>query len=314
MSFAGRLARGPVVLLDGAMGSMLMARGLPPGVAPERWTLERGDEIVAVHRAYVDAGSDAVQTASFGAHPLRLAAAGLAGRAGEVATVATALAREAGARYVIGNVGPTGEYLPPVGRGEPEVFRRGFLELGRAFAAAGVDALHVETMSDLAEAQIALAALLESAPGIPVCVSLTFEHKPRGFFTVMGNRLEEALPALGAAGATAVGANCTLTSAGFRALAGIARQVWDGPLLLQPNAGRPSLTQGQAVYDQLPEEFAADLAGIAASAVTESSEVSATGAARPVGAGANLAVGGCCGTDPRFIAALAAELAERRLR
>ena len=239
MSFAGRLARGPVVLLDGGMGSMLMARGLPPGVAPERWTLERGDEIVAVHRAYVDAGSDAVQTGSFGAHPLRLAAAGLAGRAGEVATVATALAREAGARYVIGNVGPTGEYLPPVGQGEPEAFRRGFLELGRAFAAAGVDALHVETMSDLAEARIALAALLEAAPGIPVCVSLTFEHRPRGFFTIMGNRLEEALPALGAAGATAVGANCTLTSAGFRALAGVARQVWNGPLLLQPNAGSP---------------------------------------------------------------------------
>ncbi|MDQ1348932.1 MAG: 5-methyltetrahydrofolate--homocysteine methyltransferase [Acidobacteriota bacterium] len=298
MSFAARLAHGPAVLLDGGMGSMLLARGLAAGETPESWTLERGEEIVAIHRAYVDAGSDAVQTNTFGAHPLRLAAAGLGGRAAETATVATALARRAGARYVIGNVGPTGEYLPPVGRGEPTEFRRGFAELGRAFAGAGVDALHVETMSDLAEAQIALAALLDAAPGIPVCVSLTFERRKRGFFTVMGNRLEEALPALAAAGATAVGANCTLTSADFVPLAAAARTAYPGPLILQPNAGAPRLDEGLALYDQSPGEFAADLAGIVES----------------VGGTARGAVGGCCGTDPRFIAALAQELARRSLR
>jgi 5-methyltetrahydrofolate--homocysteine methyltransferase len=301
MSFAARLADGPPLLLDGGMGSMLIARGLGAGEFPESWTLERGDEILAVHRAYVDAGSDALQTASFGAHPLRLAATGLAalaGRAGEIATVATRLARRAGARYVIGNVGPTGEFLPPVGRGEPEAFRCGFRELGRAFAAAGVDALHVETMSDLAEAQIALAALREAAPGTPVLVSLTFERRPRGFFTIMGDRLEAALPALAAAGATAVGANCTLTSADFGALAGAARTSWSGPLLLQPNAGAPRVDEGGVRYTQTPEEFAADMAAAAA-------------LAREHG---GVAVGGCCGTDPRAIAALAAALARRGLR
>lgn len=295
MSFSARLERGPVLLLDGGMGSMLMARGLPAGCAPERWTLERGAEVAAVHRAYVDAGSDAVQTNSFGAHPLRLAAAGLAGRAAEVATVATTLARQAGARYVIGDIGPTGEFLPPVGKGDAAEFGRGFAELGRAFAAAGVDALHVETMSDAAEAAIALAALRAAAPGIPVCVSLTFEHKRRGFYTVMGDRLEEALPALAAAGAAAVGANCTLTSSAFGALASAARAAYAGPLLLQPNAGPPRLEDGQAMYDQSPEEFADDLAA----------------AAEIAGAGA---VGGCCGTEPRFIAALATALARRGLR
>ena len=117
-------------------------------------------------------------------------------------------------------------------------------------------------MSDLAEAQIALAALLDAAPGIPVCVSLTFERRKRGFFTVMGNRLEEALPALAAAGATAVGANCTLTSADFVPLAAAARAAYPGPLILQPNAGAPRLDEGLALYDQSPGEFAADLAGI----------------------------------------------------
>ncbi len=230
------------------------------------------------------------------------------GRAAEIATAATALARRAGAHYVIGDVGPTGEYLPPVGRGEPAAFRRGFAELGRAFAEAGVDALHVETMSDIAEAQIALAALLEAAPGIPVCVSLTFERRKRGFFTVMGNRLEEALPALAAAGATAVGANCTLTSADFVALAAAARAVYPGPLILQPNAGAPRLEEELALYDQTPGEFAADLAGI-----VESAESTRAGHRRH-GGRATGAVGGCCGTDPRFIAALAQELARRSLR
>lgn len=299
MTFAERLASGPVLLLDGGMGSMLFARGLGAGESPEHWTLARGSEVVAIHRAYVEAGSDAVQTNSFGAHPLRLAAAGLAGRASEVARVSAAHARASAARYVIGDIGPTGEYLPPVGLGDAEEFRRGFTELGRAFAAAGVDALHVETMSDLAEARSALAALLEAAPGIPVCVSLTFERRRRGFFTVMGDRLEEALPSLRDAGAAAVGANCTLASADFLALATTARSSCAGPLVFQPNAGAPRLEAGQAVYDQTPEEFAADVADIAAI-------LGATG-----GAGA---VGGCCGTDPRFIAALAAELARRGLR
>lgn len=292
MTFAERLVRGPTLLLDAGMGSALLARGLPAGVAPELWNFERPEEVVAIHRACVEAGSDAVQTHSFGAHPLRLAAAGLGGRSAEVARAATALARDSGARYVVGDVGPTGEYLPPVGGGDAEAFRRGFEELGAAFAAAGVDALHVETMSDLREARIALAALLASAPGIPVLVSLTFERKKRGFFTVMGDRLESALTALAAAGAAAVGANCTLTSGDFVDLAAAARAAVAIPLVLQPNAGAPRVIDGGTHYDQTPEAFADDLVTIVAA-----------GAA---------AVGGCCGTDDRFVAALARRLGRLR--
>jgi len=288
MTFAERLARGPTLLLDGGMGSALLARGLPAGAAPELWNLERPEEIVGIHRAYVEAGSEAVQTNSFGAHPLRLAAGGLGGRSAEVVRAATALARASGARYVVGDVGPTGAYLPPVGDGDAEVFRRGFVELGAAFAGADVDALHVETMSDLREARLALDALLASAPGLPVLVSLTFERKKRGFFTVMGDRLESALPALAAAGAAAVGANCTLASGDFVDLAAAARLAVAIPLVFQPNAGAPRRVGDEARYDQTPEAFADDLA-----------EIVAAGAA---------AVGGCCGTDARFVAALAARL------
>ncbi|MBP1642068.1 MAG: methionine synthase cobalamin-binding domain protein [Acidobacteria bacterium] len=277
------------LLLDGGLGSMLIARGLGGGEAPERWVLERGEQVAAVHRAYVEAGADAVQTATFGAHPARLARAGLEGRAGEVARAAVALARAAGAPFVIGDLGPSGEYLPPVGRADAGELALGFERLAAALAAAGVDALHVETMSDRREAALALAAALRAAPGVPVLVSLTFERRPRGFFTVMGDPLVASLAELAAAGAAAVGANCTLASSDMLELARAARAALATPLVVQPNAGRPILEAGVTRYAQAPEAFAADLAAIAALGVE--------------------AVGGCCGTDPDFIAAL-----RRRLR
>jgi len=286
--FGGELAARRPLLLDGGMGSMLIARGLAGGEAPERWVLERGAEVAAVHRAYAEAGADAVQTCTFGAHPARLARAGLAGRAEEVAAAAVALARDSGARFVVGDLGPAGEYLPPVGRADAAELAAGFEELAGALAAAGADALHVETMSDLREARLALDAARRAAPALPVMVSLTFERRKRGFFTIMGDPLVASLAALLAAGAAAAGANCTLTSHDFLDLAHEARAALDAPLVFQPNAGAPMLERGVTRYAQTAEAFAEEVAAIAALGVA--------------------AVGGCCGTDPRFVAALAGRL------
>ena len=287
-AFADALASRQPLLLDGGLGSMLIARGLAGGEAPERWVLERGAEVAAVHRAYVEAGADAVQTCTFGAPPRRLARAGLVGRAPEVARRAVALARAAGARCVIGALGPSGDYLPPVGKADPDELAAGFVELAAALAGAGVDALHVETLSDRREADLALAAARRAAPGLPVMVSLTFERRPRGFFTIMGDPLVATLAGILAAGAAAAGANCTLASPDLLALAREARAALDAPLVFQPNAGLPILEAGVTRYTQAPEAFADDVAAIAALGVA--------------------AVGGCCGTDPRFVAALRARL------
>jgi 5-methyltetrahydrofolate--homocysteine methyltransferase len=281
--------RRPLVL-DGGLGTMLMARGLGRGEPPERWVLERPDDVRAVHRAYAQAGSDAVHTCTFGANPIRLRAFGLAEQCQEMNRRAVALAREARPDFVIGDVGPSGEYLPPVGKAEPDAWHAAFRAQGDALATAGVDGLHVETMSDLREAQVALAALRDVAPGLPIAVSLTFERKRRGFFTVMGN-------ALAAAGADAVGANCSVASGDMQelaagALAGLTRAGIDLPLVVQPNAGQPRMVDDGVRYDQAPEQFAADLAAMAALGVR--------------------AVGGCCGTDPRFIAALCRRLGRAR--
>jgi 5-methyltetrahydrofolate--homocysteine methyltransferase len=182
-------------------------------------------------------------------------------------------------------VGPTGDYLPPVGTGDEARWREAFARQAGALAAAGVDAFHVETMSDLREALAALDAIRREAPGLPVMVSLTFDHKKRGYFTVMGDPLVSALRAVAAAGAVAVGANCSLTSPQMAGLVAEALAGVDAPLVIQPNAGSPEMRpDGGFSYAQSPEDFARDLAAFA-------------------GAGVAL-VGGCCGTDERFIAAL----------
>ncbi len=287
-AFIERLRAGPTLILDGGLGSMLIARGLTRGSSPESWVLERPADVASVHRAYVVAGSDAVHTDTFGATPIRLAQFGLADQCARINTEAVRLAREAGASFVIGDVGPTGEYLPPVGNADIEEWHRSFEEQGRALAAAGPDAIHVETMSDLREAIAALTALKATVRHIPILVSMTFELKKRGFFTIMGNAVAASMKALAEAGADAVGANCSIASSEMRLLAAEARAAVTLPLVIQPNAGAPELVGESVHYAQTPEAYAEDAAAIAALGVE--------------------AVGGCCGTDPRFIAALSSRL------
>jgi methionine synthase I (cobalamin-dependent) len=292
MSFRDRIRERRAILLDGGLGSALIARGLQLGTPPESWNLERGNAVSEVHRDYVVAGSEAVHTNSFGANPVRLAAYGLAERCEEINRASVMLARAAGPRFVIGDVGPTGEYLPPVGHGDVEAWRAAFERQGRVLAESGIDAFHVETMSDLREARAALEALRAVAPGIPVMVSMTFDRKKRGFFTLMGDPLVASLNALAGAGAIAVGANCSIASLDMRSLVDEALPGVETPLVAQPNAGRPQQTgDGSFHYAQLPDEFAADMTAIAARGVS--------------------AVGGCCGTDDRYIAALHLRLGAR---
>ena len=134
-----RLRGGPCLLLDGGFGSELIARGLEAGGSPDRWTLERSADVLGVHRAYVEAGSEAIHANTFGANRARLARHGLAGRIEEINLAAVRLAREAGARYVIADIGPSGEHLPPVGRATLGEWRHAFERAWPAIAAQGFD-------------------------------------------------------------------------------------------------------------------------------------------------------------------------------
>ncbi|RKZ07393.1 methionine synthase I, cobalamin-binding domain-containing protein [bacterium] len=277
-----------VMLFDGGMGTMLIAKGLTDREVPEGWNIERPEEVKAVHSAYIEAGAEVIQTNTFGANRIKLAASeeGRSLDPSEVNERAAAIARETidessrSGIFLAGDVGPTGLFFPPVGNLTPGEARNAFKEQASALERGGVDLFLVETMYDVREALEALRGIRE-ASGKPVVVELTFERKPRGFFTLFGDTPSEGASKLASEGADMVGSNCTIASADMIELARIMRTEIDAPLIFQPNAGKPEMEHGKAVYRQRPEEFAADMMEI-------------------VRIGAN-AVGGCCGTSPEFI-------------
>jgi methionine synthase I (cobalamin-dependent) len=291
-TFAELIAK-RIVVLDGGFGSMLIAAGLEPGRAPDWWTLERPDAVAAVHRGYVEAGSDVIHANTFGTTPAKLAAVGLAGRCREVNAAAVVLARSVcgAGTLVAGDVGPTGLLLPPIGAATVAEMRLAFREQTAALAAAGVDLISIETMFDLREALAALEAAKET--GLPVVASMTFETRPRGFFTIMGNRLEPSLAELEGAGADAVGCNCSVAPEAMIDMVRAACAAVQVPVAAQPNAGQPHAVAGGVDYEASPDAFAAAVVAI-------------------VRAGARLA-GGCCGTTPEFIRAARAALAAEGL-
>ena len=277
-----------VVIFDGGMGSMLIAAGLTQREVPEAWVLSKGEKIAEVHAAYLAAGAEVVTTATFGASRLKLQSSEPGRKLDAVAVnekaveIASAAVQHSGKhdRFVAGDIGPTGLFFPPVGQLKAEEARAAFKEQAKALERGGVDMFIIETMYDVREAVEALRAVREVS-GLPAVATLTFDRKPRGFFTMMGDAPENAIEALLKEGASVVGANCTLQSGEMIELAEEFRFLTDAPLIFQPNAGRPVMEHGTAVYKQRPQEFAQDVVKI-------------------VAAGAS-AVGGCCGTTPDFI-------------
>jgi 5-methyltetrahydrofolate--homocysteine methyltransferase len=281
------------LLFDGGMGSELMRRGFPPGGCPEEWNVTRPADVVAVHRAYYAAGSDIVNTNTFGGSSLKLAAYGMGDRAVELCTAGAGLAvalrdQEFPGRLVAGDIGPCGHLLAPMGTADPDEVGAAFLEQAQALVGAGVDLLNIETMFDLTEARLAVEAACAAAGGRPVLVSMAFKPAAKGYRTMMGVDPATAVNALRAAGATLVGCNCEVNAEQMADLVPQLAALNGGPTYAQPNAGQPHLRAGVTVYDETAEHFAAIVAGYPSR-------------------GAGL-VGGCCGTDPGFIAALAAAL------
>ena len=283
--------RRKVVLMDGAMGSMIIAAGMREGETPESWMLQNPDKQIGIHNAYMDAGAEVLQTNTFGASRLKLASSDAGKRIDPVefnvkaAELAKKALRDYGAadRFIAGDVGPCGLFFPPVGQLTSEQAFDTFSEQIGALVGAGVDLILIETMYDLREAVEALRAA-RKATDKPVFVEMTFEKRPKGYFTMMGDTAGKVTQVLTAEGADVIGANCTLTSDDMLGLVNEFRSFTDLPLLFQPNAGQPVIERGRAVYRQEPEDFARDIELI-------------------VRAGAN-AVGGCCGTTPDFIRAI----------
>ncbi|HOW67910.1 MAG TPA: homocysteine S-methyltransferase family protein [Verrucomicrobiota bacterium] len=273
------LARTPIVT-DGAWGTQLQARGLSSGECPDAWNLTHPSQVEAVARSYVEAGSQIILTNTFGANRLSLDKHGLADQAVAINQAGVVISRRAaaGSALVFASIGPSGKVLM-MGDVTEAALTDAFTEQARALADAGADALVVETMSDLAEARLAIQAA--KATGLPVVASLVFDSGKDKDRTMMGITPEKAATELEVAGADVVGANCGQGIAGYIKVCQRMRSSTSLPIWIKANAGLPVLVEGRITYQIAPSQFAAHVPDLAQ-------------------AGASF-IGGCCGTSPEFI-------------
>ncbi|MEA3346248.1 MAG: homocysteine S-methyltransferase family protein [Chloroflexota bacterium] len=250
-----RLAAGEVLIFDGAIGTMLQQAGLGSGDVAELWNIERPETVKEVHRGYKAAGADLFTTNSFQGSPISLAAKGLGDRTFELNFAAARLAREVAGDDVIvaGSMGPTGQFLEPLGTLSYEEVMRAFAQQAEALVEGGVDILLVETMSDLEEAKAAVEGALTT--GKPAVSTMAFDLQGR---TMMGVSAEQAARELSTTGVVALGANCGDGPEVIRAaLEQMHPLLPDSPLIARPNAGLPELVDGVPTWSSGPDDLAA---------------------------------------------------------
>jgi len=277
--------RGGTLLGDGAWGTFLYDLGLKPGDCPDAWCLSRPEDVRAVASAYIQAGSDCVETNSFGASSIKLQDYGLGHKAREINLRAAELSRSAAGpdRYVLASIGPTGKLLM-MGDVSEEEMHDSFAEQALALTEGGADALCIETMSDLREAEIALQAA-RSVSSLPLICTFTYEKTAKNEFrSMMGILPEEAVRMSLNSGAAVVGSNCGNGISDMLALAEYLRSLFpDAHLMFQANAGLPKHQNGKQVYTEDAAFMASFIPALRALKTS--------------------IIGGCCGTGPEHIRA-----------
>lgn len=277
-----------ILISDGATGTNLIQRGLPRGKTAEDWVLEKPDEILKLNHDFIKAGSDIILTSTFGASKIRLEQSGLADRFEAINSQAAALAKEAvrnSGVLVAGSLGPLGHILKPLGHLEEDEAEQYYEDQSRVLFDSGVDLLLVETQFDLCEASAAVKGAL-SASDLPVICSFSFD---RGTRTMMGVSPKQFADKMNTSGISVIGINCGKSlDDNHLALIELA-DATELPIWFKPNAGLPKLDEnGQPFYDISPEKMADYVGGW-------------------IDAGAMI-VGGCCGTSPDHLKAIAGEV------
>lgn len=280
-----------IVLFDGAMGTMLLQAGLSGGECPEMWNKTHPDVVYNIHNEYYKAGCNVVETNSFGGNSIKLAHYNLSDIAAELNKLAAEQAKKAVGEngIVAGSVGPCGKFLKPLGDLEEKTLYESFKEQITGLADGGADIICIETMMDINEALIAIRAAKENTD-LPIVATMTFNKTPKGFFTMMGIKPDQAAQDLVNNGADVVGANCGNGPVEMLEMIPLFKSATDIPLLFQSNAGMPKLVDGETLYQMGPDEYANYLPKF-------------------IDAGARL-IGGCCGTSPEHMAKVKAMLDE----
>ena len=282
------LVKKRIAIGDGAMGTMLIEHGLKIGDCPERWNMEKPDVVAMIHRSYIQAGCDFLETNTFGANPVKLARFGLEDRTEEIVSKAVEIARsQSNERMVAGSIGPTGRVLEPYGDLSKREAFEAFRKVAIAMDSSEVDFFLIETMTDIEEALQAVRAVRDVSSR-PLVTTMVFSKGQKGYRTMMGSTPLDCARKLLDEGVDIVGTNCCNGPIEATEIIAEMKQVTD-MLIAQPNAGLPKIQDGKAIYPQEPKEFA--------KAMLEA-----------VKAGARI-VGGCCGTTPEHIRELTAVVA-----
>jgi len=273
-----------VLLVDGAMGTQLQVHGLPVGEPGETFNLSHPEIVMQIHREYVQAGADIILTNTFGGNRLKLDANHLADKLAEINRIAVELACEAAQdqALVAASIGPTGQFLAPLGSISRAQMIDVFTEQIRVMVENGIDLVCIETMTDPYEAECAILAAKE-VTDLPIIASMTYEHGKSGYRTLMGNDVANCVQILSDAGADVLATNCGYGINPIIEIIAEMRQATDKPLMAEPNAGLPELVNGQTIYNETAQMMAARLPQL-------------------LDAGVRV-VGGCCGTSPKYIKA-----------
>ena len=272
-----------IMLLDGATGSQLIARGLKAGECPEMWNITHKKQVQEITAMYFDAGSDAVLTNTFGGSALKLKDYGLTGRLHELnhAGVKNAIEMKPAGKFVFGSMGPSGKMLEPFGDVTEKEVTDSFRLQADSLASAGVDGFMLETFLDIRELLCVINAIKQCSD-LPFIASMTYTSTPGGFTTIMGTGVQEAVIALTGAGAFAIGSNCGNGIVNIINLGRQLRQIFPvGTILLKPNAGEPVLKDGVTCYNETAADFESHFPELVAF--------------KP------LILGGCCGTHADHI-------------
>jgi 5-methyltetrahydrofolate--homocysteine methyltransferase len=277
------LQKGHILVSDGAWGTYLQQKGLKPGECPEEWNISRPNDVLDIAQSYITAGADLIETNSFGGSRFKLEKYGFGDKVYEFNKAAAEISREAAGpkHFVLGSVGPTGKLLMMEEVTENELYDA-FKEQSMALEAGGVDAIMIETMTDLDEARIAVKAAKENT-NCEVFCTMTFQKIIGGEFrTMMGISPSEMAETIVQAGADLIGTNC---GNGMADMVGMVKEIRSVnssvPVLVHANAGMPCFVDGKTTFPESPEDMATRVSGI-------------------IAAGANI-VGGCCGTTPEHI-------------
>ena len=271
-----------IILFDGGMGTEIFKRGIKPGKLPDILNIEQPEIISEIHKAYYNAGSDMCQTNTFGSSLISLQKYKLEDQMKEINEAALRNIKKAcpSGNLIVGDIGPSGEYKPPIGKATYELWHSSYLKQVE-YLDNGVDLWHIETISDIDEMVAAIKAVKECSKK-PIIGSMTFKKTKKGFFTIMGNDLKQCIKKMEEENVDVIGSNCTLGSAEMIELINEMKKLTNKPISIKPNAGKPRLEPGGITqYDQPITDFGKDIVQI-------------------IKNGAKI-VGGCCGTTPKTI-------------